>query len=107
MRDNVKGGALTEVSFYILLSLFKPKHGYAVMQFIEEKTGGRLILGAGTAYGALNNLEEKGWIALCGEKEGRKKEYLITCAGKEIAEIELERLRELTQTATEIIGDMV
>ena len=42
MRDNAKGGALTEVTFYILLSLYTPKHGYAVMQFIEEKTGGRL-----------------------------------------------------------------
>ena len=56
MRDNVKGGALTEVTFYILLSLYTPKHGYAVMQFIEEKTGGRLSLGAGTLYGALNSL---------------------------------------------------
>ena len=37
MRDNAKGGALTEVTFYILLSLYTPKHGYAVMQFIEEK----------------------------------------------------------------------
>ena len=41
MRDNAKGGALTEVTFYILLSLYTPKHGYAVMQFIEEKTDGR------------------------------------------------------------------
>ena len=40
MRDNAKGGALTEVTFYILLSLYAPKHGYAVMQFVEEKTGG-------------------------------------------------------------------
>ena len=47
MRDNAKGGALTEVTFYILLSLYTPKHGYAVMQFVEEKTGGRLSLGAG------------------------------------------------------------
>lgn len=53
MRDNAKGGALTEVTFYILLSLYTPKHGYAVMQFIEEKTDGRLSLGAGTLYGAL------------------------------------------------------
>ena len=28
MRDNTKGGALTEVTFYILLSLYMPKHGY-------------------------------------------------------------------------------
>lgn len=104
MRDNVKGGALTEVTFYILLSLFSPKHGYAIMQFIEEKTGGRLSLGAGTLYGALNSLEEKGWIARQGEGEGRKKEYLITDFGKEVANKELKRLYELTKTATEIIG---
>lgn len=73
MRDNVKGGALTEVSFYILLALYTPKHGYAVMQFIEKTTGGRLSLGAGTLYGALSKLEEKGWIAPCENGGGRKK----------------------------------
>ena len=61
-KDNVKGGALTEVTFLILLSFYEPRHGYAVMQFIEEKTGGRLVLGAGSLYGALNTLTEKGWI---------------------------------------------
>lgn len=106
MRDNARGGALTEVTFYILLSLFTPKHGYAVMQFIEEKTGGRLSLGAGTLYGALNSLEGKGWIAPAPHagREGRKKEYLITALGREIAERELTRLQELTQTAVKIIG---
>ena len=104
LRDNVKGGALTEVTFYILLSLFTPKHGYAIMQFIEEKTGGRLSLGAGTLYGALTTLEDKGWIARHSDTEGRKKEYLITSLGKEVAEKELERLRELEKTASEIIG---
>lgn len=104
MRDNVKGGALTEVTFYILLSLFTPKHGYAVMQFVDEKTGGRLSLGAGTLYGALNTLEEKGWIALYGNTEGRKKKYLITDLGRCIAKKELARLQELTRTAETIIG---
>ena len=83
MRDNVKSGALTEVTFYILLSLYSPKHGYAVMQFIEEKTGGRLSLGAGTLYGALNSMLEKGWIELFGE---------------------LIRLRELVGIASGIVG---
>lgn len=104
MRDNVKGGALTEVTFYILLSLYTPKHGYAVMQFAEEQTGGRLTLGAGTLYGALNSLQEKGWIAPYGDSEGRKKEYLITGQGKEIAKKELERLNELIGIASEIMG---
>ena len=104
MRDHVKGGALTEVTFYILLSLFTPRHGYAVMQFVEERTGGRLSLGAGTLYGALNTLEEKGWIAPFGGTAGRKKENLITGPGREAARRELARLQELTQTAVEIIG---
>lgn len=107
MRDHAKGGALTEVTFYILLSLYAPKHGYAVMQFIEEKTGRRLLLGAGTLYGALNSLQEKGWIAPCGDSEGRKKEYLITPQGKEIAEKEFARLNELVNIASGIVGGAV
>lgn len=107
MRDNVKGGALTEVTFYILLSLYSPKHGYAVMQFIEEKTGGRLSLGAGTLYGALNSLQEKGWIKSCVDSEDRKKEYLITAQEKEIAEKELVRLRELVIVTSGIVGGIL
>ncbi len=104
MRDNVNGGALTEVTFYILLSLYKPKHGYSIMRYIEEKTGGRLALGAGTLYGALNSLCEKGWISVYGQTDGRKKEFLITKTGKEIAEKELSRLRELVRFADEVMG---
>lgn len=104
MKDHVKGGALTEVTFHILLSLYTPRHGYAVMQCIEERTAGRLSLGAGTLYGALNALELKGWIVRYGDGDGRKKAYLITALGKEATEKELARLRELTQIAAEIIG---
>ena len=104
MRDNTKGGALTEVTFFILLSLYTPKHGYAVMQFIEEKTSGRLSLGAGTLYGALNTLQDKGWIELWGSSESRKKEYVITQQGREIAENELLRLNELVEVASVIVG---
>ena len=104
MRDNTRGGALTEVTFYILLALHTPRHGYAVMQFIEEKTAGRLSLGAGTLYGALNSLQEKGWIRPVGSDGGRKKEYIVTPLGRETAERELARLNELAGVAAEIIG---
>ena len=104
MRDNTKGGALTEVTFFILLSLYTPKHGYAIMQFIENETKGRLLLGAGTLYGALNTLQGKGWIAPCGASGGRKKEYRITEAGKAVAKTELKRLHALVSTAERIIG---
>ena len=104
MRDNVNGGALTEVTFYILISLYQPRHGYSIMQYIEENTAGRLILGAGTLYGALNTLCDKGWISVYGQNSGRKKEFLITPLGKGIAQKELSRLKELTRFADEIMG---
>ena len=37
-KANIKGEILTEVTFFILLALYKPKHGYAIMQFIEEQS---------------------------------------------------------------------
>lgn len=51
MRDNIGGGALTETTFLVLLSMFSQNHGYGIMQLIERETDGRVILGAGTLYG--------------------------------------------------------
>ena len=104
LHDSINGGALTEVTFYILLSLFEPRHGYAIMSFVSTCSNGRLVLGAGTLYGALNSLEEKGWIAQCSVVGSRKKEYLITDLGKEVAKKELARIIELSQIAYSIIG---
>ncbi len=104
MRDNAKSGALTEVTFFILLSLFEAKHGYGVMQFVEMQTNGRLILGAGSLYGALNTLQEKEWIEPIDDGKGRKKEYLITEKGKDIVNAEIKRLENLLLTANEIVG---
>ena len=106
MRDNAKSGALTEVTFFILLSLYEPKHGYAIMQFIEEKTNGRLVLGAGSLYGAIDSLYKKGWIMLYDDSDVRKKEYIITDLGRQIAEKERNRLWDVAKIANEIIGGM-
>ncbi|MCL2840585.1 MAG: PadR family transcriptional regulator [Defluviitaleaceae bacterium] len=75
-----------------------PRHGYAVMQNIEALTGGRVVLGAGTLYGAINNLLEREWIcAVKHNPESRKKEYVITQIGKEVLQSELLRLEELVK----------
>lgn len=105
MRDNAKGGALTEVTFFILLALHRPKHGYAIMQFIEDETNGRLCLGAGSLYGAINSLLEKKWIEPIGNATERKKEYLITPLGKEITQQEINRLKEISQIAKRIVEE--
>lgn len=104
MKENIKGGALTEVTLYILLALYQPNHGYGIMQFIEKETDGRLVLGAGTLYGALNTLVDKGWISLYGEEQTKKKKsYLITERGKTRVTEELSRLKQVLEKGQEII----
>lgn len=101
----MSNGALTEAVYYILLSLTQPMHGYGIMQNVEQLSGGRVRLAAGTLYGAINTLLEKGWItALPGEKESRKKAYQITPAGKEMLAAEIARLRELIENGNRILG---
>ena len=89
-------GALTEAVYYILLSLLEPMHGYGIMQNVERLSGGRLRLAAGTLYGAISTMQEKGWItALGGGTDSRKKEYVITDAGRAALRAEYQRLCEL------------
>ena len=93
---------LTEGVYYILLALYEPRHGYGIMQIVEEWSDGRVKLGAGTTYGALKNLQEKKFIeTLAGE--GRKKEYVITALGKQIVEAEVTRIKELYNNGRKII----
>ena len=97
--------ALTEAVFYILLSLQKPLHGYGIIQNVEELSHGRVKLAAGTLYGALKSLVEKGWIdALPENPESRKKEYVITANGVAVLKEELDRLSELVDNGKRVLG---
>ncbi|MBQ2896579.1 MAG: helix-turn-helix transcriptional regulator [Oscillospiraceae bacterium] len=97
--------ALTEAVFYILLSLLTPRHGYGIMQNVELLSGGRVHLAAGTLYGALSTLLEKGWIrVLPGEADSRKKEYELLPPGRQALLDEIERLRELLRSAAATLG---
>lgn len=97
--------ALTEAVYYILLSLDEPLHGYGIMQNVEQLSHGRVRLAAGTLYGALNTMVSKGWIeSLDAGASRRKKEYVITAEGRQVARQELERLQELTRNGEAVIG---
>lgn len=105
MPESFDRGALTEAVYYVLLSLFEPNHGYGIMQKIEEMSGGRVKLGAGTLYGALNTLCTKKWIKPLNEfAGGRKKEYVITEFGKQAVYDEIARLKELAENGDMIVG---
>lgn len=97
--------ALTEAVFYILLSLYQPMHGYGIMQNVAQFSNGRVNLAAGTLYGALNTLLEKGWIRPEHTEESiRKKEYAITQSGRAAVEAELVRLQELIANGRKVVG---
>ena len=88
---------LTEALFYILLAARRPVHGYGITQEVASLTGGRVNLGPGTLYGAINSLLDKGWIELDSAEAGsrKKKEYRMTRQGRAAFAAEMERLQEL------------
>ena len=101
-----EGFALTEATYYILLSLVRPRHGYGIMQLTEEMSGGRVHLAAGTLYGALNALSAKGWIIqLPSDEDSRRKEYRLTEKGLQVLRVEVERLRELADNGERILRE--
>ncbi len=98
---------LTEGVFYILLSLNEALHGYGIMQKVESLSNRRLKLAAGTLYGAINKLLEKEWIEdFLENSDTRKKEYIITQKGKEVLQIEINRLKELVESAQIVLNDL-
>lgn len=103
MNENL---VLTESTYYILLSLYTPQHGYGIMQQTEQLSGGRVRLAAGTLYGALNSLCDKGWIVpLPISGESRKKEYKLTEIGLSVLKNELCRLRQLVANGESILKE--
>ena len=102
----VQQSALTESTYYILLSLVTPRHGYGIMQQTEALSCGRVRLAAGTLYGALNALCDKGWIRpVPSAEDSRKKDYHITEKGLAVVKGELNRLRQLVENGQSILKE--
>ena len=82
---------LTESTYYIMLALIEPLHGYGVMQKVEILSEGTVKLGPGTLYGALQILEKEHLIDKVGEID-RRKIYVLTAKGHQILKSQVERL---------------
>ena len=88
---------MTETGYYILLCLQQERHGYSIVQKVEELTQGEIKLSPGTMYGSLSKMEKDGIIRFVREEDKRKM-YLITDLGKEVLELEQKRIKRLYQT---------
>lgn len=97
---------LTPAVFHILLALSdRERHGYAIMQEVEETTRGRVAMGPGTLYGTLKRLLRSGWIEESDERpdpgidDRRRRYYRLTDRGRRVAAAEAARLQEAVADA--------
>lgn len=92
---------LTETTYYILLALLEPAHGYLIIQNIEALSNGTVRMAAGTMYGALENLMKLKYIKLIENLDKRRKVYLITDEGRDILRQQYERYLHMIKVSEE------
>ena len=100
--DIVKHLPLSEATYYIMLMLVEPMHGYGVMQQVEEETDGAITIGPGTLYGAFSTLEKQGLIEMV-RKDGRRKLYALTDKGETVLRRQIERYQMMTRSGEQIL----
>ena len=98
-RDDVNSYLpLTETTYYILLALAEPLHGYAVMQRCAESSEGMVRVGAGTLYNALAKLQKEALIVKV-QQDDRRKYYCLTDKGRLVLECQVARLEVMVRSA--------
>jgi|SRR5579863_3385913 len=101
---------LTPAVFHILLAVSsEERHGYGIMQDVEEQTGGALQMGPGTLYGCLKRMLAAGLIEESGELpdpslgpgsgEERRRYYRVTPLGGQAVRAETQRLAQALDAA--------
>lgn len=73
---------LPQISFSILMALsLKPRHGYEIMQQVEEDSLGKIKLGPGSLYTAIKQLVEDSLIEEVPDDDVRRRYYRLTKKG--------------------------
>ena len=88
---------LTPAVFHILLALADgPRHGYAIMQAVEESAGTEMRMGPGTIYGSLQRMEEAGLVReLSPGGHDRRRVFVLQPFGRRALDGEGQRLARL------------
>lgn len=97
---------LTETTYLILLSLVEPRHGYAIIQNVEQLSDNQVRIAAGTMYGALDNLNKQAWIEEIETENKRRKVYQITQRGLGVLQAETERLTKIVNLGRQILREV-
>ena len=95
---------LTEQMYYLLLALYAPGHGYAVMGRVREMARGRPQLGPGAVNTLLARVGKEGPITL-ERVEDTRKIYRLTELGRDTLEREYQRLRRQVADGAAVFGE--
>jgi len=97
---------LPPATFNILIAVAEEdRHGYAILQDVEARTGGELRLSAGTLYRSIQRMLEQGLLVETRERpapeldDERRRYYRITPFGTAVAKAEARRLGQLVRMA--------
>lgn len=90
---------LTESMFYIMAALTQPRHGYAIMNLIEETTDGAVTIGPASMYTIIKKLLKQEWISLYNEADSRRKTYQLTERGRDVLAEDLQVRKKLIELA--------
>lgn len=92
--------------FYVLLALAdQQRHGYAIMQEVEQRTGGKIRLLPGSLYSTLKRMVAASLIEECEgdhateDDDERRRYYRITQHGRDVAAAEADRMATLIDLA--------
>lgn len=95
---------LTETTYYILLALCEPLHGYGIILRVKSLSSGSVDIAPGTLYGALENLRKQKLIDLVAEDaEKRRKIYALTGLGRQVLDMEYRRMETLVTVSKPIL----
>jgi PadR family transcriptional regulator PadR len=83
----------------------EPLHGYAVIEALRDRSGGKLALPEGTVYPALHRMERSGLLASEWSHNGRRRRvYRLTNRGQRELGARRERWREFTITIDAVLA---
>ena len=91
---------LPQISFSILMALsLKPRHGYEIMQQVDEDSLGKIKLGPGSLYSAVKQLKEDNFIEEVPDSDPRRRYYRLSKKGWKRLNAELEYFDKTVEIA--------
>jgi PadR family transcriptional regulator PadR len=103
MKADVLRGHLDALILSVLDE--EPLHGYAIMEELQQRSGGALDLPTGTIYPALRRLERAGyidgtWSSVAGRK---RRTYRLTRAGRRVLAEERTAWRDFARVINALL----